>query len=344
MTRILTSMTFLAFLAACGDGQPFFGEDASSATDGSDLTENEDDTEGDGGSIDAGTLLAGTDSPTDTGGIFRFETDKASGGGHVQDVSYDAETDTFMVDNLAFDGENVYQRGVLVDSLRSYAVFEADEITPDFLTTNPVEQIVPYRAVLGVSTNLVDGEPRTSFAIVRTGGYVGYGFGGFVYERSGPVVLPTTGQATFSGDYGGVQVYTDLAGLRYVTGDMTLDIDFEDFNANDGIKGRITNRQVFFENGGVDNAAVLSDVGWTIVEGVDTLTENGEIVSNVFSTILGDSDQLVTYFSGTFNGIVAGDTLDIDDGGEIVGVITMVAEDKDREISIQETGGAILYR
>jgi len=343
MTRILTSLSLLALLAACGDGQPFFDNTDLDNQD-AEIADNADDTIGDGGDIDADSLLAGTDSPTDSGAIFRYETNKDNGGGLVTDVSYDAGTDTFTVDNIGFDGANVYQRGAAVDSLGVYAVFDANQTEADFLTGNPVGQIVPYRAVVGTSVNTVDAAPRTTFALVRTGGYVSYGFGGYVYERAGGVTLPTSGQATFAGEYGGVRTFAKQSGLRFVTGDMTLAIDFDDFNANNAIRGRVENRVVFFEDGSVDSAANNSDIGWIIVEGTDTLTSNGEIVSEVFTTRTGDSGQLETYFEGTFNGIIAGDTLSAGDGGEIVGIINMIAEDEDLEISIQETGGAILYR
>jgi hypothetical protein len=59
------------------------------------------------------------------------------------------------------------------------------------------------------------------------------------------------------------------------------------------------------------------------------LNENGGIKSDVYST-----DE-----TGTFNGIVAGNTTK-GQGGEIVGIITLNTHDS----TVQETGGAILYR
>jgi|GEM_PF-6927742 len=51
------------------------------------------------------------------------------------------------------------------------------------------------------------------------------------------------------------------------------------------------------------------------------------------------SDVYSTDETGTFNGIVAGNTTK-GQGGEIVGIITLNSNDS----TVQETGGAILYR
>ena len=86
-------------------------------------------------------------------------------------------------------------------------------------------------------------------------------------------------------------------------------------------------------------------MNWVIVEGVNTLTDNGEIISQVF-TLQPASDGIgfEPYFEGSFTGLVAGDTLTAGDGGEVVGIISMIADDDIRKIRILETGGAILSR
>lgn len=347
MIRVFTAVSLVALLSACGDGEPLWSDDNvnnASGTNPDEVTANPSDEPGDGGSIDVGTLPPGTDNPTRSGDIFRFEERELTSG-LVRDVSYNASNDTFTVDNLAFDGLNVYTRDSDVPTLGTYAVFEASETTPDFLTGNPVSQNVPYRAILGTSRNTNDdGSARTTFAIVRTGGYFGYGFGGYVYERQGSATLPTSGQATFEGDYAALRTFNNASGLQYVQGLMTLDVDFDDFNANNGIKGRVTGRQLFTDAGVfVEN---LSSINWYIVEGVDTLTEDGEIVSQVYTVEVDpDSGEPTVNLEGSFTAIVSGDTLDAADGGEIVGLIKIEGEDLDREgVQIQETGGAILYR
>ena len=220
------------------------------------------------------------------------------------------------------------------------------------MTGNPVGQIVPYRALLGISTNAEGGEARSSFAIVRTGGYADYGFGGFIYERNGDVVLPTTGQATFSGDYSGMRVFNGITGMEYTTGDMTIDIDFDDFNANDAVKGNVTNRVAFEIDGATielgqaaDDELELPDLNFVIVEGTPSLTANGELSGSVRSGVLDESGGVEEYETGTYYGVIAGDMTNPSDGGEIVGIIVVESEDPRYDgVSVQETGGFILYR
>lgn len=367
MIRLMSAVSLVALLSACSEGNPLFDEDGNVINAAPDADENTDTTGDLDGDIDndGATTVGGTDNPDIDESIFRFETPDDSGGGLVTQVSYNSANDTFTVDNLAFDGANTYQRNANLRTLNGYRVFAADETTEDFLTGNAVSQIVPYRALYGVSSNRVDGEPRTSFAIVRTGGYVNHGFGGFVYERDGGTVLPETGQATFSGDYAGIWTFEGIGGLAYTQGDMTLDIDFEDFNENAGVKGRIANRVLRSETGSTLGA--LQDVRWIIQEGVMTLDENGEIDTDVFSTRVDpETGALVTFFDGEFTGLVAGDLTRGNDGGEVVGIIKMdasatianpadlseltgnlVPDGNDGEgtpITIRETGGAILTR
>lgn len=352
MIRLTLASSLLALLAACGDGQPLFDENGTDPTDTTDTTDT---TEGDGGDIDtdgATPPLPGTDAPSPDNGIFRYEDRNDKGGGLVTDVSYDAANDTFTVDNLGFDGANTYQRvDAPLNTLGVTRVFAADEVVEDTLTGKPVEQIIPYRALYGVSDNQVDGEPRTSFAIVRTGGYSDYGLGGYVYERNGGVVIPTEGQATFSGQYAGLRVYDNQTGLEYTTGNMSMDFDFDDFNANDAVKGRVTDRRAINQDGTAvalrssDGQLLMPDIAWVIQEGSASLNGNGEITSDVFNLRIDPtSGAPVVYESGTFYGVLAGDATS-GDGGEIVGIITVESDDPRNEgVTVQETGGAILYR
>ena len=324
MKRILTAISAVALLAACGDGEPFYTPDRENNVE----------------EID--DLDPGTRNPTANSAIRRFEGRDGEGGGLVRTVSYNARRDTFTVDNLAFDGENVYRRHDGLRTLGGYRVYAADETTDDFLTGEAIDQVVPYRAIYGVSRRRVGDSPRTEFAVIRTGGYFDYGFGGYIYERAGGVVLPDTGQARFTGKYGGMQIQTNGGGLVFVRGDMRLDIDFNDFNRNDGVKGRIFNRVLLTDDG--DRLGDLSDVFWVIEEGTKTLNDNGEIKTEVFTLRRGSDGQVERDFEGTFSGLVAGDTT-AGSGGEVVGVIKMEREDQFNEgVKVQETGGAILYR
>ncbi|MCC5974158.1 MAG: hypothetical protein JJT81_08905 [Rubellimicrobium sp.] len=335
MNRILPLVAAVGLLAACGDGQPFFNEDEIPG--GGD---------GDGGSIAGPDLPPGTAEPTASRGILRFEATDDQGGGFVRDVAYDARTDQFFVDNLAFDGANIYSRGEAVSSMGGFAVYESNPTAFDAVTGRPVEQL-QYRTIYGVSRNttVVNGErvPVSQFAIVRTGSYVGYGFGGFVYERSGGVNLPTTGFATYDGTYAGQRVFDGAAGQEFTRGDVNISIDFEDFNDGAGVRGTITNREAFDIDGnaiplGGEGELVLPTLRFVI--GPGALTPNGEISAGIQSLTVNDDGSVRPYEEGMYYAIIGGQ-----DASEIVGVFVVESQDpRFSGVTAQETGGFIVYR
>jgi hypothetical protein len=189
--------------------------------------------------------LPGTENPTPRSAITRFEEQDDDGNGFVSSVTYNANNDTFEVDGLAFDGNNDYTRDTDVPSIGGpgvggpFAVYEAPQVEPDSVTGVPIAQL-NHRAIRGLSVT-----GRTGFAIARTGAYVDFGFGGFIYSRSDSVTLQTTGQATYTGDYAALRDFSGAGGLEYATGQIVIDIDFEDFNVGDAVKGEVFNRQIF---------------------------------------------------------------------------------------------------
>lgn len=363
-----TSLT----LAACGDGNPFYPPDSDG--DGIPDDEDDDDDDADGGdnpgdpdetgnaTIDTGTVRPGTGStPRPANGSIDRAEAQEDGGGRVSSVTYDGANDRFIVNGLAFDGANTYSRGSPVGQLGSddlgYAVYEADVVVTDPVSGNPIGQIAPYRAIYGVSVNdtsPADARPRTSFAIVRTGGYVGYGFGGFLYSRNGSVTLPTTGQAVFFGEYAGIRVFDGRSGVEYTTGDAEVQIDFRDFDSptddNPGVWLTVSNRQAFDEAGnGIplgttldDGLLLLPDLSSVIEAGGVTLTRQGEIGGEIRNSARDANGQSQIYEDGHYYGIVAGD---LTTGGEVVGIIVVESDDPRYEgVTVQETGGFIVYR
>ncbi|HVG46845.1 MAG TPA: hypothetical protein VM899_01715, partial [Rubellimicrobium sp.] len=323
----------LASLAACGDGQPLFPDEDGGSGDG--------DGDGNGGNGGNG------------GSISRSEEQDDAGGGYIQDVSYDRKSDTFFVDNLAFDGDNVYTRDEDVPTLSDkgdrarYRVYEGDEVTRDPQNGQAIGQAT-YRAIYGESENRTDsGEPRTSFAIVRTGSYVDYGFGGFVYERNGGVDLPTNGQAAYAGDYAGLRTFSGVeAGdrMEYTTGAVNIAIDFRDFNEGRGVQGVISDRQAFdlqgnrIETGAGEDQLQLPDLIFDV--GPGTVSGNGELSNGLRSYAVNDEGTLEEYEAGTYYAIVAGDNAQ-----EIVGVFVVESDDpRFEDVTAQETGGFIVYR
>ncbi|PYE83927.1 hypothetical protein [Pseudoroseicyclus aestuarii] len=349
MQRLMTTAALLALLAGCGDGQPFDdplpGEDGG----GEDAPgETPDDGEGEDGGIGGdGALPPGTAEPSAAASIRRREALDGEGGGYVSAVAYDAGTDSFSVDNLAFDGANTYARADEVGTLNGFAVYEADRSVADPATGAGIDQL-DYRALYGVSrgTVEVDGErlPRSRFAIVRTGDYTDYGFGGFLYERNGAVTLPTSGQAVYAGDYAGLRIFDGRTGTEYTRGDMRIAIDFEDFDAGDGVQGRITNREILDAQGtplalGTGEGAMRApDVIFDI--GPGALDANGEMSGPLNSYDEAEDGGRTPYETGTYYGVIAGE-----DAGEIAGIIVLQSDDpRTAGVTVQETGGFIVYR
>lgn len=303
--------------------------------------------------------------------VVRYEELNENGGGRAEEFTYIEDGDRFSVDNLAFDGDEPYSRETdqFLASLgpnNSYAVYEAEQVVPDFLDLDSIDQIVPYRAIVGISNATVDGPPtvdgtatsvpRTSFAIVRTGGYFDYGFGGFVYQRAGGVVMPTTGQARFDGDYAGMRIYNSRAGLDYVEGSMSIELDFDDpTDAVAGVKGRIFDRLAFDSNGvpitstGQDEITpvgvlALPDIRFILNGDQGNVSADGELNGGLISSYLDATGNEVDYEGGTYYAILAGDTI-TPDGGEIVGIVVLESADPRFDgVTVQETGGFILVR
>lgn len=331
-------------LIGCGSGDAPFGQDT---TDGDGGTE-------DGGSIESDRVLPpGTASPEPNTRIFRKEArDGETGNGFAEGVRYIAENDTFFVDNLPFDGgeDTPYIRGEAVGSFGDYAVYEAVDQYPDTLTGAPINQFT-HRAIYGVSRS-----GDTEFAIIRTGAYAGYGFGGFVYERNGTVVLPTSGQALYNGEGAGMRDYIGRGGLDYITADVQVAIDFDDFNEATGVyegavDGLIFNKRIFDLAGNeiTDNVIArinegnnssLSAIPTTVFSvGPNALDENGEITGGVTSPFGNNSGVAVEYAAGTYYGIISGD-----DAGELVGIVVTESSVDTQSLTVRDTIGFTIYR
>lgn len=343
MKRIVLATSLLALLAACQNTNPFI-DDFADGEAGADPGDVE--------------TLPGTENPSSGSDIFRKE-EEGDGGGLVTTEDdgfvYDDVADTYTIDGIAFDGDNEYESAAILPGLGGYDLYEADNTAPDSLTGADVDQITPYRALVGLSTNDVDGDPRTRFAIVRTGGYVGYGFGGFLYERNGGVTLPSSGFAQFSGDYAGIRVFQERGGIEYVEGSAVISIDFDDFNTNAGVAGSIYDRVIYDSSGAVvaydpdttDDTVTGpydADLNFIIQQNEANFDENGEFQGELRSNVLNADGSLEVYEDGVYYAVMAGDATDAGDGGEIVGVIVVTSTDPRFESGAQETGGFIVYR
>ncbi len=258
--------------------------------------------------------------------IMRYETD-----GEAQDVTYDAATDTISIDNLPFDADGTYDRDDVLATLvpSGFQVYENNNTT----------ERRAYKAIRGISAS---GE--TSFTVVGTGDYRGYGFGGFVYSRNGSVTLPTTGQATYTGQYTGMRLFDGTGGQQYTTADATIEVDFEDFNATDAVEGFLTNRQYF------DTSGALIGVLPTLVLLTGSISTAGEIggtaASRVFVPGTGGAPGTFEEFeAGEYYAVLSGDP-----ANEMVGIIVVTGVDPNDgnplsggpDVTVRETGGFIV--
>ncbi|MEP5729119.1 MAG: hypothetical protein ABJL67_07065 [Sulfitobacter sp.] len=337
----LAGLLLCTFLVGCGGGDAPFGENATDPDSDEDTIASD------------RTVPPGTASPEPNNTIFRSEPRTgAVGNGFAEGVVYNAEDDTFSVDNLPFDGneETPYIRGQAVGSLGEYAVYEAVDASPDGITGAPISQF-RHRAIYGVSRT-----GNTEFAIIRTGDYVGYGFGGFVYERNGTVTLPTTGQALYNGQGAGLRDYTDRGGLEYSTSDVQIALDFDDFNGETGrfegaVDGFLFNRKVFDLSGNEitndiitrlneANSASLTAIPTAVFTiSTNALDTNGEIVGELTSRFANDSGEAVDYETGQYYGIISGDNAE-----EIVGIIVTETSVDPTADTVRDTTGFTIYR
>ena len=299
------------------------------------------------------TLPPGTASPTPDHSIFRSEpTTGHDGDGMAEGISYNAEDDTFTVDNLAFDGDNIYARGdpdVRVGSLGPYAVYEAASQYTDTANGRVINQFT-HRAIYGISSSA-----NTQFAIVRTGAYFNYGFGGFIYQRNGKVTLPSSGQGVYSGTVAGMRDFGATGGLEFTTGDIQIAIDFEDFNAQtglrgDAVRGQITNRRIYDINGADITDTVLTRIEdeneitlnaiptATFVISPNAMDDNGEILGTIESYYVDSTNEVQNFETGNYYALVSGDNAE-----EIVGIIVLESS-IDPIGDVRETGGFIVYR
>jgi len=315
MKKTITALAVSIVLVGC-DGNPFVtppGTTPGTTTPPTTV----------GGVTVPGGTGSTTAAPTAGSPIVRYETD-----GEAEGITYDAATDTVMVNNLPFDADGVYDadNNPAIATLNGFQVYENNNAT----------ERRAYKLIRGQSAS---GE--TSFTIVRTGDYIGLGFGGFVYERDGGVVLPSTGQATYTGAYAGMRIFTGTSGLQFTTADATLEVDFEDFDATDAVEGTLTNRQYFSETG------VPLGTLPTLIFATGSISEAGEIAgtagSQVFVPDGAGGGTFQEFESGEYYAVLSGDPAD-----EIVGIVIITGDDPNDLLdagpatTVQETGGFIV--
>ncbi|MGH1367142.1 MAG: hypothetical protein ACRBCL_00895 [Maritimibacter sp.] len=286
-------------------------------------------------------LPSGTENPTARRPIERYETEGDNGNGFANPITYNAANDTFTVDNLGFDGNNVYRRDNVTPTLEGVPVYESQVTYFDDVTGAPIAQF-PYKAV-----RIESPSGQGNVVIVRTDAYIPYGYGGFKYERLDGVEIPTVGQASFSGQYAGLRDFLSRGDIEFATGNMTLAIDFRDFNDGYAIQGRVTDRKVFDLNGNDITSEITDALGTTrlpqlvFAPGPGVMSTAGEMAGSVVSSYYNESGAISIYESGDYFGLLVGEGADM----EAVGVIIAEGIDPRYEgVEFRETGGFVLER
>jgi hypothetical protein len=203
---------------------------------------------------------------------------------------------------------------------------------------------------------------RSRFSILRTGAYMPYGFGGFLYAREGGVTIPKSGQALQSGRYVALRdadgLPFDGKKLTYVLGDMQMAVDFDDFNDTSGapdsgndIRGAVSGRHIYDLNGTDITASVLGQMNkdhgledtpmtelpvLVFKVGPGYMDAHGEMEGEVSSLVPTKDGGAKVFEEGKYYALLSGAA------EEVVGVI--VATGDVAGVTMRETGGFILYR
>mgnify|MGYP005841594877 CR=1 FL=1 len=296
MARHWIAVAVVATLAACSGGSDS-GRSALVAGPGTPPTDPDGDTP--------------SPSPSPSDSVSTIDED-----GEARSISYDAATDTFIVDNLPFDGDGKYDRDDVLASIGPFAVYENNNTTE-------------RRAYKAIRAEGPSGETRV--AVVRSGDYEGTGFGGFLFARDGGVTLPSTGQATYTGDYAGLRVFDGVSGLEFTEADALIEIDFEDFNAGDAVEGVLTNRRILDQSGNLIGTLPA------LVLATGSISPDGQISGTGGSDIFDPGrGEVVDFESGEYVGVIA------DDAGEVVGIVEVTGtEISGAERDFLETGAFV---
>lgn len=236
--------------------------------------------------------------------------------GDVGSFTYDAETDQLVINNLPFDGPDGVYTNTGVAAVTGFNVYESTE-------TDETGQ----RKFFAVFRQSDSGS--VSAGAVGTGDYAAFGFGGGAISRStNSVAVPNSGEAVYTGEYGGLRVVEGSAGendINLVSGDATIDVDFADFDVTGAVEGRITNREFYDVNGNLIGTLP------TIVLATGNINADGTIGQSSATTFDSNGDPLQT---GTYDALFGGPN-----GSEIAGIIVITGpETEGADTEVQETG------
>ena len=133
------------------------------------------------------------------------------------------------------------------------------------------------------------------------------------YLSGAPGDLPTSGTATFSGQYAG-EIFAEFGGI-YVDGDVDFDANFSDAT----FSGVISNRLLSYAQSGADNALFANDIYLA-----GSIEDSGFVTGSAFNATA----------DGDINGVIYGD------GDGVVGTIVLTQFNSlwGSAVSITESG------
>ncbi len=294
MKRTAIALTCAAvFLSACS-GTPPFGGDA----------------------VDQG----GAD--TDAGSVYLDEQNAFLS---LNNISYNPDTDTLTLNNIPFDDpDNAYQR---IPGTKFNNGFNAYQSAPA-----PGTNEIQYFAVFRRSDS-----GHSQVAAAGTTAYVDFGYGGAGAQRLGAAPsLPSNGIYSYSGEYAGVRTSLNAGAngentINYVTGDVELAVDFDDFDDTGTVGGFVTNREIY-DNAGQPLGALD---GFISLQDSTIDFTNATIETATASEVVGGN----IVRSGNWEGVLAGPG-----ASEVAGILFVEGSTGNANNGIREVGGFIAER
>jgi hypothetical protein len=234
----------------------------------------------------------------------------------VNNIGYDPETDQVIINNIPFDDpQNRYDRIGTEAFTNSFDAYESNPAPG----TNEIQYFAVFRRT-----------GNSQVAAAGTNRYIDFGYAGAGAQRlSGLPTLPTTGIYSYNGEYAAVRTTLDPVGgntIGYVTGDVAMQVDFDDFDGSGAVGAVVSNRTVYDTTG----APIGPLAGFISLQDTDIDFVDRTIVEADATEIDGSGTQVAT---GNWSGVFAGPN-----GEEIAGIVFV------NGATTQEVGGLIANR
>lgn len=276
----------------------------------------EDDGGGGGGGGGSGPLSADTRKGAVYGSTL-------SGDLTVNNVTYDDATGELIINNIPFDG---------VDGRYGFEGFLA---ATDFSRYENIEGTNSYYAVFRRSDS-----GYSQVAALATDSYLDYGPGGAqMLRRNSSTRLPSSGEYFYFGDYAAVRAFEKGDAVEYVTGDVWIEVDIEDFDVGGAVEGGVDSIQFYTSSGTlIGNADHYITIPTTSIDFSNATVPGG--TANMRKINPGEDDDGEILVAGTWTGMFTGP-----DAEELVGIFLFTGPENldDEARTMRETGVMITF-